>query len=73
MYHFWPTGAETMENVTFGKRSLEKKVGGPQRQVLAGHGFSARFKALLVRPSLSLGKKRMAMVNLTNNNIYIYI
>ena len=73
MYHFWQTGAETVENVTFGERSLGKKNGEQQRLVLRGHGFSERFKALSVQPSLSLGKKWVGAVNLTNNNIYIYI
>ena len=54
MCYFWQAGAETVENVTFGERSLEKKVGGAQRQVLRGHGFSGRFKALLVRQVLFL-------------------
>ena len=70
---FWQAGAETVENITFGERSLEKKVGEAQRHVLGAIGFSGRFKALLVQPLLSLWKKRMATVNLTNNNIYIYI
>ena len=54
MCHFWQAGAETVENVTFGERSLEKKVGGAQRHLLGGHGFSGRFKALLVRQVLFL-------------------
>ena len=62
-----------MENITFGERSLGKTIGGHQKLVLRGHGFSGRFKALLVRPSLSLVKKCMATDNLTNNNIYKYI
>ena len=57
MCHFWQTGAETVENVTFGERSLENKIGGAQQLLLGGHGFSCRFKAFWVRPSLSLGKK----------------
>ena len=73
MCHFWQAGAETVENVTFGERSLEKKIGGAQRHLLRAHGFSGRFKALLVQPLLSLGKKWGGTANLTNNNIYKYI
>ena len=54
MCHFWQAGAETVENVTFGERSLEKQVGEAQRHVLRGHGIPGRFKALLVRQVLSL-------------------
>ena len=54
MYHFWQTGAETVENITFGERSLENKVGGAQRLVLSAHGIPGRFKALLVRQVLFL-------------------
>ena len=57
MCDFWQAGAETVENITFGERSLERKKGGAQRLVLGGHGFSGRFKALLVQQLLSLGKK----------------
>ena len=53
MCHFWQAGAETVENVTFGERSLEKQIGEAQRLVLRGHGFSGRFNALLVQPLLS--------------------
>ena len=49
MYHFWQAGAETVENATFGERSLENKVGGQQQPVLEGHGIPRRFKALFVR------------------------
>ena len=54
MCYFWQAGAETVENVTFGERSLEKQMGGAQRLVLGGHGFSGRFEALLVRQVLFL-------------------
>ena len=57
MHHFWQTGAETVENVTFGQQSLGKKICEAQQLVLGGHGFSGRFNALLMRPLLSLGKK----------------
>ena len=73
MCDFWQAGAETVENVTFGERSLEKKVSEAQQHLLGRHGFSGRFKTLLVQPLLSLGKKWVGAVNLTNNNIYIYI
>ena len=49
MYYFWQAGAETVENVTFGERSLEKKVGEAQQLVLGGTLIPGRFKALLVR------------------------
>jgi hypothetical protein len=56
MCHFWQAGAETVENVTFGKRSLEKKVGEAQQPVLGGTRIPGRFKALLVRQVLFLQK-----------------
>ena len=43
MSNFWQAGAETVENVTLGERSLENKIGGAQRQVLRGHGIPVRF------------------------------
>ena len=73
MCHFWQAGAETMENVTFGERSLEEKVGEAQGRALEGHGIPGRFKALLVRQVLFLVKKWGRTADLTNNNIYIYI
>ena len=73
MYHFWQAGAETVENVTFGERSLEKTVGEAQRHVLGGTRIPGRFNALLVRQMLSLRKKWVGTVNLNNNNIYKYI
>jgi hypothetical protein len=42
MCHFWQTGAETVENITFGERSLEKKVGEAQGLVLSGHEIPGR-------------------------------
>ena len=54
MCHFWQTGAETVENITFGERSLEKQVGGAQQRVLGGIRIPGRFKALLVRQVLFL-------------------
>ena len=42
MYYVWQAGAETVENITFGERSLEKKVGEAQRHVLRGHGIPVR-------------------------------
>ena len=42
MCHFWQAGAETVENITFGERSLEKKVGEAQQLVLEGHGIPMR-------------------------------
>ena len=42
MYDFWQAGAETVENITFGERSLEKKVGGAQPHVLGPHGIPGR-------------------------------
>ena len=42
MRNFWQAGAETVENVTFGERSLENKTGGTQGLVLPGHGISGR-------------------------------
>ena len=45
MCDFWQAGAETVENVTFGERSLETKVGEAQRHVLGGHGIPGRVKA----------------------------
>ena len=42
MCYFWQAGAETVENVTFGERSLENKVGGAQQLVLSGHGIPVR-------------------------------
>ena len=54
MCHFWQAGAETVENVTFGERSLEKKVGGAQQPVLGRTRIPVRFKALLVRQVLFL-------------------
>ena len=54
MYDFWQAGAETVENVTFGERSLQKRIGEAQRQVLGGHGIPGRFNALLARQVLFL-------------------
>ena len=42
MCDFWQAGAETVENVTFGERSLEKQIGEAQQRVLEGHGISER-------------------------------
>ena len=42
MRDFWQAGAETVENVTFGERSLEKKTGGAQGPVLEAHGIPGR-------------------------------
>ena len=54
MCHFWQAGAETVENVVFGERSLEKQIGEAQQLVLQGHGIPGRFKASLVRQMLFL-------------------
>ena len=48
MCDFWQTGAETVENVTFGERSLENKVGRAQRLAPNGSSHSEAFDALLV-------------------------
>ena len=42
MCHFWQAGAETVENVTFGERSLEKQIGGAQQHLLGWHGIPGR-------------------------------
>ena len=42
MCDFWQAGAETVENVTFGERSLETQVGEAQRRVLRAHGIPGR-------------------------------
>ena len=42
MNDFWQAGAETVANVTFGERSLEKQVGEAQQLVLSGHGIPGR-------------------------------
>ena len=54
MYHFWQAGAETLRNITFGERSLEKQIGGAQQLVLRGHGIPLRLYALLMRQVLFL-------------------
>ena len=42
MCHFWQAGAETIENIMFGERAMEKKIGGAQGRVLPGQGAPGR-------------------------------
>ena len=74
MYHFWPTGAEIVENVTFGDHPVAAASKVATKARSAGSWNSRAFISRIGATCVSfLGKYKGRTANLNNNNIYKYI
>ena len=73
MWFFWQAGAETVENVTFGEQSRQRKRGEVQRVRYVVYQF---FRACIGKNQATCiipAERNKGAVNLSNYNIYIYI
>ena len=70
MWFSWQAGAETVENVTFGEQSRQRKRGEQQRARSVGYQFFSAFIGKNEATGNIPTERRIIADNLSNNNIY---
>ena len=70
MWFSWQAGAETVENVTFGEQSRQRKRGGDQRTGSVATQFFRAFIGKNEATGIIPAERSQGPDNLSNNNIY---